>query len=334
MGGPLYSSKGVNLPGARLFVDSVTKQDLNFVDFGLTEHVDTFGASFIQNKQDILKIKNYAQKQGHQVNIVAKIERREAVNNFTEILGVSDAIMIARGDLGLEIPLEQVPITQKQLIRRANLVGRPVITATQMLESMKENTRPTRAEVNDVANAIIDGSDAIMLSEETAVGKYPIETVKMMAKIATAVEHKRSIVQQSCLLRDNVKSLVSKDDKSTTNIISLNVIEAAEALKARYILTPTASGNTARRVSRFKPDAWILAFSRHKSTCEFLSFSYGVFPFVMKNRNKSWHAPILRFIREKKLVKKDDKVILTQRRFNKKPGGTDSFGIIIIDEMI
>lgn len=332
VGGPLFSSKGVNLPGAKLCVDAVTDQDLAYVDFGLAHGVNTFGASFIQNAHDILKIKQHAKKKNKSVNIIAKIERQDAVRNFEEILRVSDAIMIARGDLGLEIHLEDVPITQKRLIRRANFAGRPVITATQMLESMKDNTRPTRAEVADVANAILDGTDAVMLSEETAVGKYPVEAVMMMRRIATAVEQKRDDILQSYLLRDEVQRHAAKNHLTITDIISLNVVEAAEALKVRYILTPTASGDTARRVSRFKPSAWILAFSRQEETSQFLTFSYGVTPFFMKNKSKSWHGPILRYLQEKKLVKNGDKVILTQRRFTKQAGGTDSFGIITIED--
>jgi len=330
IGGALYSSKGVNLPGANLFLDAVTQKDLEFIDFGLKEGVDTFGVSFIQNANDILQVKEYAQKKGKTIYAIAKIERKDAVKNFEQILLVSDAVMIARGDLGLEIPLEDVPSVQKKLINRANLIGCPVITATQMLESMKENTRPTRAEVADVANAILDGTDAVMLSEETAIGKYPIETIQMMKKIAKATEQKQRATPSSCNLQDILRRTVSDDHRSVTDIISLNVAEAAETLHVRYILTPTASGNTARCISRFKPDCWILAFSKKQNTCRFLNLSYGVYPFFMANKTKSWHAPILNFINDACLVKKNDKVILTQRRFSKKPGGMDSFGILTI----
>ncbi len=333
VGGPLFSFKGVNLPGAKVCLETVTPRDLSYVDFGLAHGVNTFGASFIQNAEDVLKIKEHAAMKQKSVRIVAKIERQDAVRNFEKILKVSDAVMIARGDLGLEIPLEEVPMTQKRLIRGANVAGRPVITATQMLESMKENTRPTRAEVTDVANAILDGTDAVMLSEETAVGKYPIETVTMMRRIATAVEQKRGDIRQSSL-HDEMQQTAAKNQLEITDIISLNVVEAAEALGVRYILTPTASGNTARRVSRFKPSAWIFAFSRREETAQFLTFSYGVQPFFMKNKGKSWHGPILRFLKGKKLIKNSDKVILTQRRFTKETGGTDSFGIITIEDMV
>jgi pyruvate kinase len=330
IGGALYSSKGVNLPGANLFLDAVTPKDLAFIDFGLKQGIDTFGVSFIQNANDILQVKKFALRKRKTIYAVAKIERKGAVKNFDQILRVSDAVMIARGDLGLEIPLEDVPSVQKKLINKANLSGCPVITATQMLESMKDNTRPTRAEVADVANAILDGTDAVMLSEETAIGKYPVETVQMMRKIAKATEQKQRDSPSSCNLQDVLKRTVSDDHRSVTDIISLNVAEAAETLYVRYILTPTASGNTARRISRFKPECWILAFSRQKSTCHFLNFSSGVYPFFMANKTKSWHTPILNFINDAGLVKRNDKVILTQRRFSKKPGGTDSFGILTI----
>jgi len=329
IGGPLYSSKGVNIPRAKLFLPAVTKKDLAFVDFGLKEKVDTFGISFIRNAHDVIQVKEYAKKKGKTVYTVSKIERKDAVKNFNQILLVSDAIMIARGDLGLEIPLEEVPFVQKKLISKANQAGCPVITATQMLESMKENTRPTRAEVTDVANAILDGTDAVMLSEETALGKYPVETLKMMGKIAEATEKKR--VRTPLFLEYQDALQQSINNRNVTDILSLNVAEAAETLRVKYILTPTSSGNTARRISRFKPKCWILAFSRNEQTCQFLNFSYGVFPFVLQNKKQSWHAPILSFMQEKGLVKKNDKIILTQRRFSKKPGGTDSFGILTFE---
>ena len=333
-GGLLYSSKGVNIPGATLFLDSVTKKDLEFVDFGLKEGINTFGISFIQDERDVIKIKEFGQKKGKTIQAVAKIERKVAIKNFDKILTVSDAIMIARGDLGLEIPLEHVPAVQKKLIHKANVKGCPVITATQMLESMKDNTNPTRAEVTDVANAILDGTDAVMLSEETAIGKYPLETVKMMRRIAHVTELKRDKQNLICTVGNDLKRTIGKNHRSVPDIISLNVVEAAEALHVRYVLTPTASGNTARRISRFKPSCWILAFSRRKTTSDFLNFSYGVYPIQIANPNKSWHKPIIRLITKANLVKKDDKVILTQRRFTGQPGSTDSFGIITIDSKI
>jgi len=189
VGGQLYSYKGLNIPDGKLFVEPVTDQDLRYLDFGLEYGVDLFGISFLETAKDVLKAKAYARKKGKKIQTVAKIERAEAVQNLDGILKVTDMVMVARGDLGVQIPLEQVPLAQKHIIQRARKHRVPVITATQMLESMVHNVRPTRAEVSDVANAILDGTDAVMLSEETAIGDYPVETVEMMAKIAHAVDH-------------------------------------------------------------------------------------------------------------------------------------------------
>jgi pyruvate kinase len=188
VGGSLTSFKGLNIPDGKLFVEPVTAQDLKYVDFGLEQGVDLFGVSFLEKAADILKVKAYARKKGRKIRTVAKIERAEAVHHLDSILKVTDMVMVARGDLGVQIPLEQVPLVQKRIIRKARARGVPVITATQMLESMVHNVRPTRAEVSDVANAILDGTDFIMLSEETAIGEYPLETVQMMVKIAKSVE--------------------------------------------------------------------------------------------------------------------------------------------------
>jgi pyruvate kinase len=330
-GGPIFSHKGVNIPGVKLFLDSINDKDLEIVDFGLKQGVNTFSASFIQNANDILKVRDFAYKKGKTIFIIGKIERRDAINNFDEILNVVDGVMVARGDLGLEIPIHEVAVVQKRLIRKANLASRPVITATQMLESMTNNIRPTRAEVTDVSNAILDGSDAIMLSEETAIGKYPVETVKMMAKISTYIERNRNGEGVAYKPRDYLKNEVSSNYINTADIISLNVIDTTEVQNIKFILTPTETGNTARIISRFKPNCWILAFSRNKDTCSFLPFSSGVYPFFIDNKTDSWHDIILDFIKNASLVKKGDKVILTQRRFAKQKGGTDSLGIITID---
>jgi pyruvate kinase len=188
IGGELYSFKGLNLPEAKMFVDPITEHDLKCVDFGLKEGVNLYGVSFVEKDDDIIKLKAYARAKGFQIRTVAKIERQEAVENINSILQVTDAVMVARGDLGVQIPIEDVPVVQKRLIYLANRKGVSVITATQMLESMVHNIRPTRAEVTDVANAIFDGTDAVMLSEETAMGEYPAETVEMMAKVVSSVE--------------------------------------------------------------------------------------------------------------------------------------------------
>jgi pyruvate kinase len=330
-GGIVLSHKGINLPQATLLAESVNDRDLEIVDFGLKQGINIFSISFIQNADDVLKLRDFAAKKGKSIYIIAKIERREAIKNFDEIIKVVDGVMIARGDLGVEIPLQEVPIIQKKLIRKANLAGHPVITATQMLESMTNNARPTRAEVADVANAILDGTDALMLSEETAIGRYPVESVKMMAKISTNIERNRNVEDLTHNLRDHLKKKISYNHVNIDDVISLNVIDATESLKIKYILTPTESGNTARRISRFKPDCWILAFSENKHTCEFLLFSYGVYPFFLDRKTNSWHDVIMRHIKNASLVKKRDRVVLTQQRFAKQKGGTDSLGILTIE---
>jgi pyruvate kinase len=330
IGGPLLSQKGLNLPRSKIFMDPVTGKDLDFVDFGLEEGVDTFSISFIERAGDIRKVKEFARKRGKSVYIVAKIERAEAARNIDEILDVADAIMIARGDLGVQIRIEDVPAVQKKLIRKANLLGRPVITATQMLESMTENIRPTRAEVTDVANAILDGTDAVMLSEETAIGKYPVETVKMMAKIAMSIERQRSAVRWSSDLEEYFRSGVGQKNVSAEDVVSLNVIEAVRALNVRLILTPTYTGSTPRRISRFKPDCWILSFSNHEPTYRFLALSYGVYPFLVKNTVDDWHDAIMKHIKGLRLAKKGDRVILTEGASPGQFGDADSLRITTV----
>lgn len=330
IGGPLLSQKGLNIPRAKISMDPITDKDLDFVDLGLKEGVDTFGTSFIEKADDIRKVKEFARKRGKSIYVVAKIERAEAARNIDEILDVADAIMIARGDLGVQISIEDVPAVQKKLIRKANLLGRPVITATQMLESMTENIRPTRAEVTDVANAILDGTDAVMLSEETAIGKYPVETVKMMARIATSIEHHRRAVKWPSDLEDSFKSGIGRKNVSAEDVVSLNVIEAVRALNARFILTPTYTGSTPRRISRFKPDCWILSFSNYRPTYRFLALSCGVYPFLIKKRVDDWHDVTMKLIKDFKLAKKGDRVILTEGKSLEHLSDADSLRIITV----
>jgi len=189
--GELLSGKGLNLPGAKLYVEPVTAKDFEFIEFSLNEGIDAIGVSFVERAEDIQKVKKFAEAKGSFVYVVAKIERAEALENIDEIVEAADAIMIARGDLGVQIPLEDVPSVQKKLIHKANLMAKPVIIATQMLISMTQNIRPTRAEVSDVANAILDGADALMLSEETAIGRYPVESTAMLVRIASSTERQR-----------------------------------------------------------------------------------------------------------------------------------------------
>jgi pyruvate kinase len=312
IGGPLLSHKGLNLPGAKIFADAVSERDLTFVDFGLEEGIDTFGVSFAESAEDITKVRDFAKKRKKSVHVVAKIERSEAINNIDEILNAADAIMIARGDLGVQIPLEDVPVVQKKLIHKANLLGRPVITATQMLVSMTENIRPTRAEVSDVANAILDGTDAVMLSEETAIGRYPVEAVEIMAKIATSVEREREAIRTLSDLAAYFREGAGPGKTAAEDIISLNAVEAARALKIPYIVVPTQSGGTPRLVSRFKPACWVFSFGGNEKANRLLAMSYGVFPILMENKEGPRMDMILQFMGNSGMVRKGERLILIE----------------------
>jgi pyruvate kinase len=328
IGGQLYSHKGLNLPGATIFLDPVTEKDLKIIEFALGEEIDTFSISFIESAEDIRKVRNFAAARGKQVYIVSKIERRQAVENIEEILDKTDALMVARGDLGVEIPIQEVPSVQKELIQRSKLLGIPVITATHMLASMTDNIRPTRAEATDVANAILDGTDAVMLSEETAVGNYPVEAVEMMAKIAKTTENWRSRTKWGL---DTMIKAITAREMSVDEVITLQVYEALQKLPIAAVLTPTRSGATPRRISRFNPDPWILAFSRVSRTCRFLSFSYGVYPVAVKESIENWEKETTEKIKELGFAKSGDIVILTQGPSSGKPGGTNMLKILTLD---
>ncbi len=331
IGGPLLSRKGMSLVGGGGIValSAVTDRDRECIDFGLSEGLDTFSISFIERAEDVLKAREHAARSGKSVRVIAKIERQEALTNIDEILRETDGVMIARGDLGVQIPIEEVPTVQKRIIQKANILGRPVITATQMLMSMTDNIRPTRAEVTDVANAILDGTDAVMLSEETAIGKYPAETGAMMAKIARSTEEKRSTVGAVCSPLEYFRQGRGREKITVNDVVSLNVIEALDALGIRFVLTPTRSGSTPRSISRFKPDAWILAFTRNPGTLKFLAFSYGVCPFLIRSEKEYWHGAILDSIRDSGLIRSGERVVLTE---GVSPGreGTDSLIILTV----
>lgn len=328
IGGQLYSHKGLNLPGAKIFLDPVTEKDFKILEFALNEEIDTFSISFVENADDIRKVRDFAAARGKSVYIVAKIERRQAVENIKEILEVTDALMVARGDLGVEIPIQEVPSVQKELIQSAKLLGIPVITATHMLASMTDNIRPTRAEATDVANAILDGTDAVMLSEETAVGHYPVEAVEMMAKIAKTTENWRSRTKWG--LDTMIKGITARE-MSVDEVITFQVYEALQKLPIAAVLTPTRSGATPRRISRFKPDPWILAFSRIPKTCSFLSLSYGVYPVTVRETIENWEKETTKIAEEMGFAKKGDIVVLTQGPSSGKPGGTNMLKILTLD---
>lgn len=330
VGGELTSQKGVNLPGSNVFLEPVTEKDLQMLDFALDEGLECFSISFIESADDIRKVREYAALKGKQVFLVAKIEREKAVQNINGILLEADAIMIARGDLGVEIPIEDVPVVQKKIIHKANLLSIPVITATQMLESMTSNIRPTRAEATDVANAIIDGTDAVMLSAETAVGKYPLNTVETMTKIARQTEKWRSTSKTGIFL---MKKAMSKMQLQIDDIIALQINEALQQLPIKYLLVPTASGETCRRISRFRPDTWIIGFSRYPSTCDSLAFQYGVHPIFVEGKVTDWEHTAFEQLKQHGIYAPGELVIITQGQTvgHGKKGGTNLLKFIQLE---
>lgn len=272
-GGILHSGKGINIPGYETKMPAVTEKDLSHIDFGIKNQVDFIALSFVQSSDDITKARRIIKRKNGKAGIVAKIERAVAFNDINRIIRNSDGIMIARGDLGVELEIESIPILQKRIIRDCNMYGKPVITATQMLMSMVLNLRPTRAEVSDVANAIFDGTDAIMLSEETAVGKYPVEAVKVMARVADIAEkklpYKEILAQRELSARHTTK-----------DIISYTACQIANGIDAAAIVIPTRSGSTAHRISRYRPSKTILAFTVDPALQRKLLLPWGVKPYL------------------------------------------------------
>lgn len=270
-GGPVKNNKGVNVPGVKIQLPALTAKDINDIKFGIEQGIDFIAASFIRKAADVLEIRKVLEENnGHDIHIISKIENQEGLDNLEEILAVSDGLMVARGDLGVEIPTEQVPLAQKLMIKLCNKAGKPVITATQMLDSMQKNPRPTRAETTDVANAIFDGTDAIMLSGETAAGKYPIESVKTMAVIAEAAE---KALDYDALIKNMTKSDI---DDSVTYAVSHATCTTANDLEASAIITATASGFTARKVSKFKPKSPVIAATTSERVRRKLALFWGV----------------------------------------------------------
>lgn len=271
-GGPLGNRKSINLPNTATRLPSLSDKDIADIEFGVKHEVDFIAASFVRNGQAIDEIRDILKDLGApEIRIIAKIENQEGLDNIEEILDRADALMVARGDMGVEIPMEQVPAIQKELIRMCYMIGKPCITATQMLDSMMRNPRPTRAEVSDVANAIIDGTSAIMLSGETAAGLYPIEAVKTMDRVALATETTIDYWDQFDKETYDLK-------KNVSNAISHAACITARDLDAKAIVPMTYSGDTARLISRFRPDSPILAFTVSPRSQRQLNLSWGVTP--------------------------------------------------------
>ena len=269
VGGQLGSKKGVNVPGVRLPMPFLSEQDISDIRFGVRHQVDFIAASFVSEPEDVLKLKELVEQEGGRTSVISKIEARFALKNLTEIIAVSEGLMVARGDLGVEIPAEEVPIVQKQIIDACRAAGKTVIVATEMLESMISNPRQTRAETSDVANAIFEGTDAIMLSGETSVGKYPIQAVSAMSRIARVAENE--------FARRHRDVPGGTRSSSITELMCKGAWLAARELNIKAILVPTSSGTTAKRMSRYRPKAPILATIPDRAIGRSLCLSYGVF---------------------------------------------------------
>jgi len=305
VGGELRSRKGLNLPGIDLGASAFTGHDYDCLKFALESNVDAVSQSFVETAADIDSVRNAAAELGYHPFIIAKIERAGALDHVDEILMAADGIMVARGDLGVETPIERIAMVQKQLISRANRLGKPVITATQMLESMVDHYRPTRAEATDVANAILDGTDCVMLSEESAMGKFPVEAVNMLARIAAATEPYRTNICHCEAFADyNLDN-----DANLVGLISRNVQQTVAHLNPAAVIVPTASGYTARMVARFKLPVWIAAVSENKATCRGLQFSYGVSPVHVAEHPRDWNEFAKTWLRDEGLP--EELVVLT-----------------------
>ena len=326
VGGDLSSNKGVNFPGVFLSVKALTKKDREDLMFGLDQGVDWIALSFVRNPQDILEIKDLISSAGKSIPVIAKIEKHEAIEQMDAILSLCDGVMVARGDLGVELPAEDVPILQKRLIMTANRLGIPIITATQMLDSMVNNPRPTRAEVSDVANAILDGTDAVMLSNETAVGNYPVEAVETMATIACRIE----LEQQT----NNLKFKRSK--RSITHAISAAVGQIASQLDAAAIMTLTKTGATARNVSKFRPKTPILAITPHVYVSRRLQLVWGVKPLLvldLSSTTQTFQAAI-NVAQEKNWLFAGDLVVMTAGTLQGVAGSTDLIKVELVKAIL
>jgi pyruvate kinase len=305
--GNIKSKKGVNVPNVILSMPFLSKQDIDDLEFGMENGIDMIAASFVRRASDVLDLRKVLANFGwYNVEIIAKIESEEGFRNIDSILEVSDGVMVARGDLGVDVSLQLVPIYQKKLIARANELGKPVITATHMLESMMNNPRPTRAEASDVANAVLDGSDAIMLSGETAAGEYPIEAVTTMATIAEATEE---IISH----RELLNKAISSSQGTKNDAIGIAVSEACLTLKnVAAVFAFTETGGTAKRICKFRPAAPIIALTNSIETCRRLSYYWGVTPIIVKSVNDMTKADdMANYAAQQMGIKPESTVIIT-----------------------
>jgi len=325
VGGELRSRKGLNLPGINLGISAFTARDHECLRFAAAEGLDAVSQSFVETGADIQTVRQAAAALNYHPFIIAKIERSNALQHIDGILEAADGIMIARGDLGVEVPIERISIIQKELMRQANRRMKPVITATQMLESMTQNRRPTRAEATDVANAILDGTDCVMLSGESAMGRYPVDAVDMLVKIAAAVETQRKMIS----VRDLYQGIDIKSRIKPSHVIAIAVEAGLEFTSAAAVFAPTRGGATARNLSLFRLPVWIVAISSNHNTCQGLVFSSGVYP-VYHESHPSDYSPFVRtWLKEHEMG--GDIAVLTEGPSPKHPETNHRMEIIMLD---
>ena len=304
-GGRIYPKKGVSCPDRMLNLSPVTPHDLKCLKYGMDAGVDFVAVSFVQRAKDIIKVKNYIKKKGKSSSVIAKFERKAAIDNIDAIIAASDAVMVARGDLGIETDLKEVPFLQKEIIEKCNALGRPVITATQMLESMVSNPQPTRAEVSDIANAVIDGSDALMLSEETAIGKFPLKTLKTMVKIAAkSEEHLKRLLR-------NV-NFITKENENLVDSFSRAAVSIADSIRAKAIIVPTNNARGISLLSRRRPQSIVVAITQKESVFRKLILMWGIYPMLVKRFAELEQTlnESIKLVRKNGIVKKNDNVVL------------------------
>jgi pyruvate kinase len=322
VGGELRSRKGLNLPGIDLGINAFTVRDHECLKFAIENGVDAVSQSFVEKASDIDGVREAADALGRVPFIIAKIERSRALDRIDEIIKTADGIMVARGDLGVEVPIERIAVIQKDVIRRANQRAKPVITATQMLESMTANRRPTRAEATDVANAVLDGTDGVMLSGESAMGNYPVEAVAMLAKIAAAAEPFR----HPLTVKEMFPGLDLLGKLKPAHLIALSVEASLEYALPAAVFVPTRSGATARSITRFRLPAWIVAVSAQEAACQGLQFSYGVYPVHEPDHPEDWKTFTREWLARNGVA--GDLVLLTEGPSSKHPEANNRLEII------
>ena len=322
VGGELRSRKGLNLPGIDLGISAFTRKDHDCLCFAAMHDVDAVCQSFVSSGEDVRAVRAAADELGYSPFIIAKIERSGALDNLGDILEASDGIIIARGDLGVEIPIERMAVVQKQVMQAAVTLGKPVITASQMLESMTKNKRPTRAEATDVANAILDGTDCVMLSAESALGDYPVEATAMLARIAEATEPSGPGYR----LRETLREVLNGKASTMSDLVVFSIEKALRHVSPAAVFVPTLKGVTARNIARFRPPAWIIAVSANETTCRNLVFTSGIQPVYEPDYPEDWKTYCRAWLEEQGM--EGELVIMAEGPTPKKPRASHRMEII------